>query len=73
MPEKPSSKKRGETVMRYIRVLSETAAQIKYSDQKRVLLEIALIKLNTPAMENDYESYMHDRSVLKLIPLSFDA
>ena len=54
-----------ETVMRYIRVLSETAAQIKYSDQKRVLLEIALIKLNTPAMENDYESLINRISVLE--------
>ncbi len=54
-----------ESVMRYIRVLSETAAQIKYSDQKRVLLEIALIKLNTPAMENDYESMINRISVLE--------
>ena len=54
-----------ESVMRYIRVLSETAAQIKYSDQKRVLLEIALIKLNTPAMENDYESIVNRISVLE--------
>ena len=54
-----------ESVMRYIRVLSETAAQIKYSDQKRVLLEIALIKLNTPAMENDYESLVNRISVLE--------
>ena len=54
-----------ESVMRYIRVLSETSAQIKYSDQKRVLLEIALIKLNTPAMENDYESIVNRISVLE--------
>ena len=54
-----------ETVMRYIRVLSETSAQIKYSDQKRVLLEIALIKLNTPAMESDYESIINRISVLE--------
>ena len=54
-----------ESIMRYIRVLSETAAQIKYSDQKRVLLEIALIKLNTPAMENDYESLVNRISVLE--------
>ena len=54
-----------ESIMRYIRVLSETAAQIKYSDQKRVLLEIALIKLNTPAMESDYESIVNRISVLE--------
>ena len=54
-----------ESIMRYIRVLSEVSAQIKYSDQKRVLLEIALIKLNTPAMENDYESIVNRISVLE--------
>ncbi len=54
-----------ESVMRYIRVLSETYAQMKYSDQKRVLLEIALIKLNTPEMENDYESIINRISVLE--------
>ena len=54
-----------ETVMRYIRVLSETSAQIKYSDQKRVLLEIALIKLNAPAMESDYESIINRIQVLE--------
>ncbi|MCR5429975.1 MAG: DNA polymerase III subunit gamma/tau [Eubacterium sp.] len=54
-----------ETIMRYIRVLSETSAQIKYSDQKRVLLEIALIKLNTPAMETDHESLINRISVLE--------
>ena len=54
-----------ESIMRYIRVLSETSAQIKYSDQKRVLLEIALIKLNTPAMEKDYESLVNRISVLE--------
>ncbi len=54
-----------ETVTRYIRVLSETSAQIKYSDQKRVLLEVALIKLNTPAMENDYESIINRIAVLE--------
>ncbi len=43
-------------IMRYIRVLSELTNQIKYSSQKRVLIEIALIKLMQPAMEADYES-----------------
>ncbi len=54
-----------ESIMRYIRVLSETSAQIKYSDQKRVLLEIAFIKLNTPAMEKDFESIVNRISVLE--------
>lgn len=45
-----------DVIMRYIRVLSELAGQIKYSSQKRVLIEIALIKLNKPSMERDVGS-----------------
>lgn len=45
-----------DIIMRYIRVLSELAGQIKYSSQKRVLIEIAFIKLNKPAMEKDMGS-----------------
>ena len=42
-----------DVIMRYIKVFSELESQMKYSSQKRVLIEIALIKLNRPAMEND--------------------
>ncbi len=45
-----------DTIMRYIRILSELSNQIKYSVQKRVLIEIALIKIMQPSMEVDYES-----------------
>lgn len=45
-----------DVIMRYIRILSELSNQIKFSSQKRVLIEIALIKLMQPAMETDYES-----------------
>lgn len=45
-----------DTVMRYIRILSELSNQLRFSSQKRVLVEIALIKLMQPAMETDYES-----------------
>ena len=45
-----------DVIMRYIRILSELSNQIKYSSQKRVLIEIALIKLMQPAMEVDYEA-----------------
>ena len=38
-----------DVIMRYIRILSELSGQIKYSSQKRVLIEIALIKLAKPA------------------------
>lgn len=45
-----------EVLMRYIRIFSELANQIKYSTQKRILLEMALIKLTKPAMETSYDS-----------------
>ena len=45
-------------IMRYIRIFSELSGQIKYAVQKRILIEIALIKLCRPAMENDYESVL---------------
>ncbi|MBR6527380.1 MAG: DNA polymerase III subunit gamma/tau [Lachnospiraceae bacterium] len=47
-----------ETAMRWIRVLSETMNQMRYSTAKRVLLEITLIKLTRPAMEDNMDSVM---------------
>jgi len=47
-----------ETLIRYIRIFSELSNQIKYSSQKRVLLEVALIKLCRPQMEQDYSSFI---------------
>ena len=43
-------------IMRYIRIFSELSGQIKYAAQKRILIEIALIKLCRPDMEKDYDS-----------------
>ncbi len=40
-----------EKVMRYIRVFSELSAQVRYSSQKRVLIEVALVRLCQPSME----------------------
>ena len=45
-----------DTIMRYIRILSELSASIKFSTQKRVLIEVGLIKMTRPQMENDYTS-----------------
>lgn len=45
-----------ETLMRYIRVFSELSNQIRYASQKRVLVELALIKLTKPQMEHNYDS-----------------
>lgn len=42
-----------EALMRYIRIFSELSNQLKYATQKRVMVEVALIKLCRPAMEAD--------------------
>lgn len=47
-----------EALMRYIRVFSELSGQIRYATQKRVLVEIALIKLCRPEMERNYDSIL---------------
>ena len=39
-----------DTVMRYIRDLSELTSQLRYSSQKRILIEVALIRLCHPEM-----------------------
>lgn len=45
-----------DVIMRYIRVLSELSGQIRYAAQKRILIEMNLIKLCRPAMETDTAS-----------------
>lgn len=54
-----------ETLMRYIRVMSELSNQIRYASQKRVLIEVALIKLCRPAMETNYDSILDRIRVLE--------
>lgn len=44
-----------ETLMRDIRILSELSNQMKYATQKRVLTEIAMIKMCRPQMEKNTE------------------
>lgn len=45
-------------LMRYIRIFSELSNQVRYSAQKRILIEIAVIKLCRPEMEEDYSSIL---------------
>ncbi len=45
-----------QILMRYIRILSELGGEIKFASQKRILIEIALIKLCRPEMEKDLSS-----------------
>ena len=54
-----------ETLMRYIRIFSDLSNQIRYSTQKRVLVEIALIKLCRPAMETSLDSVLDRVRVLE--------
>ena len=44
---------RNDTLMRFIRIFSELANSIRYSVNKRVILEMALIKLCKPEAEKD--------------------
>ena len=54
-----------ESLMRYIRVFSELSGQMKYSTQKRVLVEVALIKLCKPQMEQTYDSILDRLNALE--------
>ena len=54
-----------ETLMRYIRIFSDLSNQIRFASQKRVLVEIALIKLCRPAMETNLDSVLDRIRVLE--------
>lgn len=54
-----------ETLMRYIRIFSDLSNQIRFATQKRVLVEIALIKLCRPAMETNLDSVLDRIRVLE--------
>lgn len=45
-----------DELMRYIRIFSSLSNNIRYATQKRVLLELAVIKLCVPEMEQNYDS-----------------
>ena len=53
------------TIIRFINVFSDTAARIKYSTQKRIVLEMAVIKLCRPQMEIDTTSLIERVRVLE--------
>ena len=52
-------------LLRYIRIFSELNGQLKYSTQKRVLIELAVVKLCKPQMENNYEAILNRLAVLE--------
>lgn len=45
-----------EQLVRFIRIFSDLTNQIRYASQKRVLVEVALIKLCKPQMETGFDS-----------------
>lgn len=47
-----------EVIIRYIRVFSELTNQIRYASNKRVLVEIAIIKLCKPEMERSDDAIL---------------
>ena len=66
-----------DIIMRYIRVLSELSGQIRYAVQKRILIEMALIRLCRPAMETDTQSLADrirqlEQKIEKGIPAALD-
>ncbi len=54
-----------EMIFRYIRVLSALAGEMKYGSNKRVMLEVAMIRLCRPQMERDYDSLVNRLHILE--------
>lgn len=54
-----------ETLMRYICIFSELSGQLRYASQKRILVEIAFIKLTTPSMEQNLDSILQRITLLE--------
>ena len=54
-----------DTLIRYINIFSDTSANIKYAVQKRIVLELAVIKLCKPEMETDYSALLDRVRVLE--------
>jgi DNA polymerase-3 subunit gamma/tau len=54
-----------DTLMRYIRIFSDLSGQMKYSSQKRVLIEMSIIKLCKPGMEINMDSILDRIRILE--------
>lgn len=52
-------------LIRYIHIFSELSNQVRYSTQKRIVIEIAVIKLCRPQMEEDVSSILARLSELE--------
>jgi DNA polymerase-3 subunit gamma/tau len=54
-----------DTILRYIRIFSELSSQIRYASQKRIMIEITLIKLCKPQMENAEDAFQDRIRILE--------
>ena len=54
-----------DTLLRYIKDFSELAGSMKFATQKRVLLEVALIKACTPAMDKSEDALIERLRVVE--------
>ena len=54
-----------DALLRYINVFAAAQTDIKYAAQKRIVLELAVIKLCRPEMETDYSSLLDRVRVLE--------
>ena len=50
-----------DAILRFIRIFSELSANIRYATQKRILIEITLIKLCKPQMDKDEQDSFEER------------
>ena len=63
--QKKAAQVEEETVIRYIRILSDLLNQIRFATSKRVLAEVALIKMCRPQMETDLSSVLERMRMLE--------
>lgn len=47
-----------DTIMRYIRIFSELSGKIRFATQKRILIEMTLVKLCRPSMETTQDAIL---------------
>ena len=52
-------------IIEYIRILSELSNQIRYSGQKRIMIEVAFIKMCRPQMEQNMASLVHRLNIIE--------
>lgn len=53
------------TILRWIRIFSELSNELKYTDQKRVMLEVAVIKICQPQMDDSKDALLERIKVLE--------